>query len=115
MTIRIGNQHQPNALNQTIREQLRNVELLVVSCGRGSPLGNPYRMTHEATRDEVCDKYQAWFDDQLSRTDNEAFHSYLGSIEMAANIGDVHLMCWCAPQRCHCETIKGHLDAKLSA
>ena len=108
MTIEIGNRR----ITDDPKLHLKSEPLLVVYCGRGTPLGNPFRMTHEMTRDQACDKYQVWFDDQVERTDNAAFHDYMASIAMAAAVGDVHLMCWCAPQRCHCETIKEYLDAK---
>ena len=29
-------------------------------CGRPSPLGNPFVIGRDGTRDEVCDKYEAW-------------------------------------------------------
>ena len=39
----------------------------------------------------------------------------LDMIKTAAEKGDVHLVCFCAPQRCHCETIKEYCDEETPA
>ena len=35
-----------------------------IYCGRPSPLGNPFIIGRDGTRDEVCDKYEAWLPSQ---------------------------------------------------
>jgi len=73
---------------------------------RTSSLGNPFFMGNQYTRDDVCDYYEAWFynnDKQSSR----GFRKLLKAYEQ---FGKVRLFCWCAPLRCHAETIKRALE-----
>jgi len=102
-----------------------------VYCGRGSPLGNPFYMSSEFERDKVCDQYQDWFYkhvDEVSFIDiykgdrahiphgmppNSPQTTMVLEIFAAALEGDVNLGCFCAPKRCHCDTIKQFLDNKL--
>lgn len=84
-----------------------------VYCGRGSALGNPFPMNNEKDRDDVCDKYEEYFNKQIE-VGNVAMLSQLKLIEDKAMVGDVNLGCFCAPKRCHCDTIKAYIEAKLS-
>jgi len=77
-------------------------------CGRPGPLGNPYTMLTEADRDSVCDQYQVFFDWKI-QTDSR-FR------KMVLELQGYDLACWCAPKRCHCDTILAWLlsdDAKI--
>lgn len=76
--------------------------------GRGSALGNPFVMHHEGMRDEVCNKYQQWFDAKVAAQD-EAVMTQLRRIYREAQQGPVVLGCFCAPRRCHGDTIKAFL------
>jgi len=84
-----------------------------VYCGRGSALGNPFHMTGEDTRDRVCEQYADWFQLQLQDNPDSYFHQQLNKIEKLSRAGDVNLQCFCAPKRCHTETIKAHIESKL--
>ena len=80
---------------------------------RRSPVGNPYPMHGEATRDAVCDDYKAHFDKMVAHNDVQ-FVGYLETIKKALAIhGRVRLFCWCAPKRCHGETIKAWLESNV--
>lgn len=57
--------------------------------GRGSIWGNKFVMGRDGDRDEVCDKFQAWFRDQ---------HHLLRRLPEIRGMDGV---CFCAPQRCH--------------
>ena len=81
-----------------------------IYCGRGSALGNPFPMKHEGERDEVCDKYEVYFKEQVEGLKNEAMLSELRSIYKEAQKGDVNLGCFCSPKRCHCDTIKNFIE-----
>jgi len=81
-----------------------------VYCGRGSALGNPYHMIGEVMRDKVCDDYEKWFAVNLIDKTHDRFHQQLTEIITLAKQGDVNLECYCAPKRCHCETIKNHVE-----
>lgn len=81
---------------------------------RSSPLGNPFFMANESQRDEVCDKYEEWFYKMLEENVNEYFLAHLQEIYEAAYAGkEVALLCWCAPKRCHAETIKHFIETKV--
>jgi hypothetical protein len=62
-------------------------------CGRPSPLRNRSVIGRDGTRDEVCDKYEAWLPTQLHLM-----------ARVRVLVGD-DLVCWCAPKRCHCDFI----------
>jgi hypothetical protein len=72
---------------------------------RKSPLGNPFFMKGEYERHIVCDKYEEYFNKKALY--NQHVKVYLNKIltELKTN-KKVRLFCWCAPKRCHAETIK---------
>ncbi len=80
--------------------------------GRGSPLGNPFVMKSEADRDEVCDQYQAWFNRKVEAGDPLVMNE-LRRLYKIAKSGELVLGCYCAPKRCHGETIKKFLEKHL--
>ena len=80
--------------------------------GRGSPLGNPFRMNGEADRDRVCDLYEKWFAERVSANDARVLVE-LRRLYLIAKQGDLVLGCYCAPKRCHGETIKRFLEQFL--
>lgn len=94
---------------------LRNYNLLeneiLFKVDRSSPVGNPYFMLDESKRDEVCDRYDIYFKENiLSTKRDQPSQDYLTEILIAINDGfDVVLGCWCYPKRCHAETIKSWL------
>ena len=84
-----------------------------IYCGRGSALGNPFPMYNESQRDEVCDKYETYFNDEVKVKKNPAMIDELRTIWHEAEGGDVNLGCFCAPKRCHCDTIKAYVESYL--
>ena len=82
---------------------------------RSTPLGNPFIMYSERERDEVCNDYVEYFDTMVAnREKNHEFIVALTEIFSAANRYDnVYLCCWCAPKRCHAETIKNYVERCL--
>jgi len=90
-----------------------------IYCGRGSPLGNPYPMhgSSDAERDYVCDRYQKYFDTKIKdiSPENREFHHAIWEIISKAKKGDVNLGCFCAPRRCHCETIKSYVEGVIAS
>lgn len=116
-------------------ENLRHTQI-GIRCDRSSILGSPFLMTCEAERDPSCDafsEYMAEMATQATPSPAEiAFkiakkyslkispswkrpHSgavFLAELEGLQNIaarGDLTLLCWCKPKRCHLETIKAWL------
>lgn len=57
--------------------------------GRGSPYGNPFVVGKHGTRDEVCDRFEA---EILPTLDVEPLRGF-------------DLVCFCAPARCHGQSI----------
>ena len=75
-----------------------------------SILGNPYFMKNEGLRDEVCKKYELYFYNQIAKN-NQAFLNELRNLyKIHRKYGKLRLFCWCAPKRCHAETIKAFLE-----
>lgn len=71
--------------------------------GRPTPLGNPFRIGRDGTREEVVRKYEAWFRERIRS--NRRFRA------IVENLRGVHaLVCWCAPKRCHAEIIASYLE-----
>jgi len=82
-----------------------------VYIGRGSPLGNPFVIGKDGNRDEVCDKYEAYFEQQLKRSGSSVEKEIRRLKALLEEHGMLKLGCFCAPQRCHGDTIKKHLEA----
>jgi hypothetical protein len=92
-----------------------------VKVDRSSPLGNPFNMSNESKRDEVCERYDHWFKEMLTKKPNTPYNSK--KVHMAFKIailtlqeahkkhGKLRLFCWCAPKRCHASTIKEYLES----
>ena len=89
-------------------------ELWDVKVDRSSPLGNPFFMKTENRREQVCDKYETWFEEQFTKYTQEErmeFNVEIGRLErLHARHGKLRLFCWCAPKRCHAETIRDYLE-----
>lgn len=64
---------------------------------RKGPWGNPFVMRHEALRDIVCDAFEAW-----AMHPDQAAYRERARLELAGK----DLACWCAPKRCHAETLR---------
>lgn len=81
-----------------------------VYCGRGSSLGNPFKMNSESDRDIVCEQYQQYFYQKVVIERNQSMLRQLSQIKNIMDAkGTVKIGCFCAPKRCHCQTIKDHL------
>lgn len=84
-------------------------------CGRPSLLGNPYSITPSRTRDEACDLYETWFATaQHTPEIKQVLDGILQMHKELDDVKDIMLLCWCAPERCHCDTIAAHLNARLA-
>lgn len=65
-----------------------------VYVGRGTPWGNPYIMRQENKRHFVCDLFEEYAIERLEKEPG-----WLEPLRGRA------LVCWCAPKRCHAETL----------
>jgi len=81
--------------------------------GQEGLLGNPFAANVDhSNRDEVCDKYQIYFNFQLE-CNNPVFINKLNELVEIAKIQNIELACFCAPKRCHTETIKAYIEQQL--
>lgn len=79
-----------------------------VRVDRQSVLGNPFHMHSESERDKVCDAYKACF---VSSMQDPNFRKEFWRIyRIYMKYGKLNLFCWCAPKRCHAETIRKYLE-----
>lgn len=78
----------------------------LIDVDRPGPLGSPFTLDHESNRDEVCGQYETWLRAKL-REGDETVGRALGRIAALHRRGyKIALQCWCAPNRCHADTIK---------
>lgn len=63
-----------------------------------SYLGNPF---HEGSRDEVCNAFGEHF-----AKNYEKYESMIKHMNRLHKSGPIYLVCFCAPERCHTETIR---------
>jgi hypothetical protein len=80
--------------------------------GRGSPLGNPFPMKNKEDRDRVCDEYEKWFNNH--KEDIEVKKELDRLYDIYKDKGELTLLCFCTPKRCHAETIKKYLEHKYN-
>ncbi len=71
-----------------------------VYVGRGTPLGNPYRIGPDGDRDTVVDRYAPWLKARIDEGDPVVLTALRGLPENST------LVCSCAPARCHVEVIR---------
>ena len=84
---------------------------VVIRIDRHTPVGNPFYMHDESERNKVCDQYQEYFNNKVTDKTDSAFMQYLRDIYRTAQQTPVALACWCAPKRCHGETIKTFIES----
>jgi len=68
--------------------------------GRGTPLGNPYRIGPDGSRDEVIEKYRIHLEAALREGRPDIVDALRGLRE------ETDLVCSCAPRPCHGEVIR---------
>ena len=78
-----------------------------VKVDRSSVLGNPFPMRGEYQRDKVCNKYAVY---AASKIKEGAYQKEMIRLyRLYQQHGKLRLFCWCAPKRCHAETIRKFL------
>lgn len=85
-------------------------------CGRGSPVGNPFKLTYpdtEESRNKVIEKYKIWINCKISENDKDIIRYLEKMNEHHIKYGIVKLECYCHPKRCHCEIIRDILKDKF--
>lgn len=83
-----------------------------IYCGRAcygraeSLWANPFKIGKDGDRDEVIERFRSYFYSRL--TMDETF------LERTLKLKGKTLLCWCHPERCHCDIIKEYLDGRVS-
>lgn len=72
--------------------------------GRGSPLGNPFRVSPALSREEAVKKYRARLNEQWLRP-GPVRDELLRLIDLYKRDGRLQLICWCAPEACHGDVV----------
>lgn len=96
---------------------INNKEKYDVYCGRAkkgqiSPLGNPYTIDYnshidpEEQRDIVCDKYDRYIKKSMAEYNMKIEGAISNIVAFIEDKGEITLGCFCAPKRCHCESIR---------
>lgn len=88
-------------------------EGVVYYVGRPTPLGNPFEIGKDGTREEIIAKYKTWLLWQMN-SDNPFVIMEINNIAKIANMRNVNLQCWCAPEACHADVIK-HVIEEMSS
>ena len=88
----------------------RNYNNPGIYAGRPSPLGNPFVIGRDGDREEVIRKYRDFLKTAL-RNDRRIKAEFERLQELNKK-GDVILICWCAPSKCHGDVIKEILESK---
>lgn len=77
--------------------------------GRGSPLGNPFVIGKDGTREQVIAKYKVWLQEQIDK-DNPVVLDELNRLgNKAIDEKGLTLQCFCYPKPCHGGVIKEKL------
>lgn len=79
---------------KVLNKRTHGVPVGAIYVGRPSKWGNPFVMHDERDRDNVCDAYEQWLRERPHLI-AQAKRELIGS----------DLVCWCAPRRCHAETL----------
>lgn len=87
--------------------------------GRGSVLGNPFTSQslgntkaefQAANKEDAIKKYEDYLELLINSNDNIIIKIFNEMLDMLKE-GDINLVCYCAPKRCHAEIIKNKLLA----
>ena len=83
-----------------------------IKVDRSSVLGNPFVMETESERDEVCKKYSKYFEVMMSNK-SAAWEEINSLCDIYLKHKQLNLFCWCAPKKCHAETIREEILRRL--
>lgn len=77
--------------------------------GRGSPLGNPFVIGKDGSREQVIAKYRVWLNEQIMRKNPVVLDELNRLGNKAIDEKGLALQCFCYPKPCHGEIIKEKL------
>lgn len=71
-----------------------------------SPLANPYRLSADADRGAVIERYRTWLWGKMQAHDPKVLAELDRIIERVKSGEPVQLGCWCSPLPCHGDVVK---------
>lgn len=90
-------------------------EILIRLDRSNKVLGNKFIMNNESQRKVVCEQYERWFYEQIVKQNEDVRDELRRIFMIIKNNKKVAFGCWCAPKRCHTETILNYLKPHLIA
>ena len=81
---------------RVLNKRTHGIPAGAVYVGRPTRWGNPFHMHSEVARNLVCDQYENWIMAPEQLSDRVAIRRELRGKD---------LVCWCAPKRCHADTL----------
>jgi hypothetical protein len=73
--------------------------------GRGSKLGNKFRIGKDGNRDEVIGKYKTWLWGKVKERDSDICRELANLYKIWKKNGGIKLGCYCFPNNCHAGVI----------
>jgi hypothetical protein len=73
--------------------------------GRPSPLGNPFTSKQEGSKEQAIAKYRLWLNTQWRTGYKPVCDELKRLAQKLKTTGEINLVCWCAPAKCHGEII----------
>lgn len=88
----------------------------VVDCSRdsGSPLGNPYPARYEKDLDTCIQKFERVFWSDMARR-GIMWRAVRDLAVRVASGERIAMRCWCAPKRCHLDTVCAEVNKMADA
>ena len=109
----MANKIDPDTFSIRVVQLKTNADAFPIS--RGFPLSNPFSMSgDEKLRDDVCDKYEKYFQEKIDSNDLVFTTELARAVAKAIDNGYIKLGCYCAPKRCHGDTIARFLNSVLN-
>ena len=93
-------------LNQRDEKVNRDFNGCFYHISRGkSILGNPFKIGVDGDRDEVIEKFRIMLWALIQDQEDGVIETLNHIIELEKKYGNVGLLCWCKPKRCHGDII----------
>jgi hypothetical protein len=88
----------------------RNYKGPGIYIGRPSPLGNPFVIGRDGDREEVIRKYRDFL--RTAIHNDARIKAEFERLQELNKKGDVVVICWCAPSKCHGDILKELIEGK---
>lgn len=77
--------------------------------GRGSSLGNPFKIGIDGSREDVIEFYKYYFREEMVKSESTLKTEVYHLIDILKEQKKLNLICFCYPLKCHGEIIKHFL------